>query len=631
MKQRPVLFRSLRQAALWLRRGYARLAGPLNAAWDRALVWAPVWGKAGGEPQAALAGKAALEAVHKGLRRPLMAVAIFSLVMNLLALTVPIYMSQVYDRVLTSYSAETLIMLTILALALLRLFVALDNIRGKILMRGALKAEQALAPALLGAAIQDQLAGRADSSLPMRDLAALRTFATSPVLMALFDAPLVPLYVLITFLIHPVLGALTFLGALGMLGLALANQAATAKRLEKAGAASNALLYSADQQIRNADVIQAMGLLPALGTRWRRNQDVNLAEQLVANDKGGGYQVATRFLRLAMQVIVLGSGAALVLGGNLTPGMMFAASIILSRGLQPVELVVGSWRALVAAKGNYQRIVGALERASAPTLPMALPAPKGRLELESVTFLAGRERRAILKGVSLTLQAGEALGIIGPAASGKSTLARVVLGVWPATAGKVRLDGAEISQWERAALGVHVGYLPQEVELFPGTVAENVARMGEPDADAVVAAAQVSGVHDMILRLPDGYNTKIMAGGLILSPGQRQRIALARAFFGGPKLLVLDEPNANLDFEGEEALLNALKEAHERGITTIVIAHRLGVLRHVDKVLLLRDGAVQAIGNRDEVMARLSQGAGRAQVGTVVQMPNLAPRPGNGS
>lgn len=611
-------------------RWFAPLRRAARAAWERALTLVPAWRDEMPDVRAPLEGRQAFSRVERGLRRPLAAVAAFSVVMNLLALTIPVYMAQLFDRVLTSFSVETLVMLTLIALALLRLHVALDNIRAKVLTRGALKAEQVLAPALLAAAVEDQVSGRPDPGQTMRDLSALRTFATSPVTLALFDAPLVPFYVLITFLVHPVLGTLTLLGAVGMIGIALANQAVTARRLERVTIASNALLYAAEQQIRNADVVRAMGLMPALRARWRTRQDAVLGEQLEASDKGAGYQTATRYLRVAMQVIVLGSGAALVLGGNLTPGMMFAASIILARGLQPVELAVGSWRALVAARGNYDRIKTALERTPGAAEQMALPPPQGRLEVESVTFLAGAERRPVLRGVSFGLEVGEALGIIGPAASGKSTLGRVVLGVWRPASGKVRLDGADILTWPRERLGAHIGYLPQEVELFPGTVGENIARMGDPDAESVVAAARLAGVHEMVLRLPEGYDTRIMAGGLVLSPGQRQRIALARAFYGAPKLIVLDEPNANLDFEGEEALINAIKDARERGITLLVIAHRLGVLRHVDKVLLLKDGIVQAMGNRDEVMARLTQGQNRAAVGAVVQMPTL-PRPGSGA
>ena len=569
-------------------------------------------------------GGRALAAARTSLRQPLLAVAVFSLVINVLALTVPIYMTQVYDRVLTSYSLETLVLLTLLALGLLALLVTLDNLRAQVLTRSALAAEQTLGPALYAAAAQDHLSGRVDASLPLRDLVALRGFATSPVMTACFDAPMTPLYVVVTFLIHPLLGTVAMLGAFLMLAAAVANQAATAGRVDRAGKASNALLHGADFETRNADVISAMGLLPALRRRWRLAHDGALGEQLAANDKGGLYQMLLRFARLSLQVVMLAVGAWLVIAGDITAGAMFASSIILSRGLQPLEIAVGSWRAMLAARASYTRIRDALARAVVRGDVLRLPDPEGRVSVENVYFLAGPERRPILKGLSLELAPGQSLGIIGPAASGKSTLARLILGVLTPSSGKVRIDGADVAQRSRADFGPHVGYLPQEVELFPGTVADNIARMEIPDAEQVVAAAQWAGVHEMILRFPHGYDTPIMAGGLMLSPGQRQRIALARALYRGPKLVVLDEPNSNLDGEGELALGTALKQLKERGATLIVIAHRAGVLREADKVLVLRDGVAQDYGPRDEVLARVAQAAQVPKVSVIRGNPGAA-------
>ena len=571
-----------------------------------------------------LDGARALAVARQRLRPPLIAVAMFSLVINTLALTVPIYMTQVYERVLTSYSIETLVLLTLLALGLLALLVALDNIRAQVLTRAALEAEQTLGPALYAAAAQDHLAGRVDASLPLRDLVSLRGFATSPGLTACFDAPVTPLYVLVTFLIHPLLGMVASFGAFLMLVAAIANQMATANRVERASKASNALLHGADHQTRNAEVISAMGLLPALRRRWRVAQDGALEEQLAANDKGGVYQMVLRYVRLALQVVTLAIGAWLVIAGDITAGAMFASSIILSRGLQPLEIVVGSWRGMLAARASYGRIRDALARAVVRADVLRLPNPEGRVSVENVYFVAGPERRPVLKGVSLELAPGESLGIVGPAASGKSTLARLILGVLAPSSGKVRIDGADVAQRSRADFGPHVGYLPQEVELFPGTVADNIARMETPDAEQVVAAAQSAGAHDMILRFPHGYDTPIMAGGLMLSPGQRQRIALARALYRAPKLLVLDEPNSNLDADGELALGAALKRAKERGATVIVIAHRAGVLREADKMLLLRDGGVQSYGVRDEVLARVAQAAQVPKVSVLRGNPGAA-------
>jgi PrtD family type I secretion system ABC transporter len=562
-------------------------------------------------------GADALARVRGALRGPLLAAALFSLVINVLALTVPIYMTQVYDRVLTSYSFETLAMLTGLALGLLALLVALDNIRAQVIARAALAAEQALGPPLFAAVTQDQLAGRVDATLPQRDLAALRGFATSPVVAACVDAPLVPLYILVTFLIHPALGTVAAVGAILMLGTAVANQIATAKRLERAGKSVNALLHDADQQARNADAIHAMGLMPALHRRWRAAQDTALGEQLAANDTGARFQMALRYVRLALQIVMLAIGAALVIGGEITAGAMFASSIILSRGLQPIEIAVGSWRAALAARASFGRVREALARTVVRPNVLRLPDPQGRIDVENVVYVAGAERKPILKGVSFALAPGESLGLVGPAASGKSTLARLVLGVLAPTSGKVRLDGADVTQRARADLGPHVGYVPQEVELFPGTVAENIARMETPDAEQVVAAAQAASVHEMILHFPKGYDTRIMAGGLMLTPGQRQRIALARALYRSPRVLVLDEPNSNLDAEGELALLAALKQVKARDATVIIIAHRPSVLRETDKVLLLHEGVARDYGPRDEVLARIAQAARAPKVSVI--------------
>ena len=568
----------------------------------------------------------AMGQVKADLRRPLVAVGAFGLVINLLSLTVPLYMSQVYDRVLSSYSIETLVMLTVITVALLALLAALDGVRHRLMTQAALKAEQTLGPALFAASVKDQLVGRGDATQPLRDLVALRAFATSPVVTSFFDAPLVPLYVLVIFLMHWSLGLAALCGALLMLGFAVLNQTMTTRRTEQANKGTNALLYSADQQSRNADVIEAMGLMPDLAHRWRVAHDGVISDQFTAYDRSAHFQTLSRFVRLCLQVLILALGAALVLEREITPGIMFAASIVLARGLQPVEAAIGSWRALLAAKGQIRRMRDALVRSRVEREPMPLPEPQGQLSLETVVFIAGAERKAILRGISFSLAAGEVLGVIGPTASGKSTLARVILGVWPATSGKVRLDGTDVGQWDRPALGRHVGYLPQEVELFPATIAQNIARMAEVDPEAVVAAAQMAGVHDMILRMPQGYDTRIMAGGLMISPGQRQRIALARAFYGAPKLVVLDEPNANLDGEGEEGLGQALAQAKDRAVTVIVITHRLGVLRHTDKILALRDGAIQAYGGRDEVLARFARRPTNGQVAPVAPVRSVAPQ-----
>jgi ATP-binding cassette, subfamily C, type I secretion system permease/ATPase len=554
-------------------------------------------------------GAEAIEIIGNGLRRPLLAVLTFSLVINLLMLTVPLYMMQVYDRVLSTFSIETLVMLTAIALGLLLLLTLLETMRGQLLTRAVLKTEQTLGGPLLKATMEDHRAGRPDAGQALRDLAMLRGFATGPAFCMLFDAPLVPLYILLIFLIHSTLGITALWGAAVILLLAVVNQTMTAKALARAGQAMNRLVSGAELQARNADVVTAMGLAPSLVARFRHRHDAALKAQWTANDEGGYFQVSTRFLRLLLQVGALGLGALLVVKGQITAGTMIAVSIILSRALAPIEAAVSSWRGLIAAKEGVQRIKSALDRLDAEVEAMALPAPRGRLTVENAVLIAGSEPQAVLKGISFALEPGASLGIIGPAASGKTTLGRLVLGVIPATRGKVRLDGADIAQWPRAALGPYIGYLPQEVELFAGSVAENIARMGRPDPAAVVRAAEWAGVQDMILDLPRGFDTPIMEAGLMLTPGQRQRIALARAFYGDPKLVVLDEPNANLDSEGEEALGRALGRAKAERASVIVITHRPGVLQHVDRILLMQAGAALALGPRDEILARMARRA----------------------
>jgi PrtD family type I secretion system ABC transporter len=570
-------------------------------------------------------GPDALAALKEYLRRPLIAIAMFSLVINLLMLTVPLYMMQVYDRVLSSFSVETLVMLTGIALGLLLLQTFVENVRSRLLTRAVLKAEQCLGGVLLRATMEDHRAGRPDAGQAMRDLYMLRGFATGPALSIMFDAPLVPIYVILIFMIHTTLGVTAIWGAAAILMLAFFNQRMTEKPLHQANHAMNRLLAASELQARNADVVTAMGLAPTLLDRFGKRHDAALKAQWIANDDGGYFQTGTRFLRLALQVGALGLGALLVLKGEMTGGMMLAVSIILSRALAPIEAAVSSWRALVAAGEGIGRIKDALTRLGEDSASMVLPAPKGRLSFENAVLIAGPERHAIIKGVSFTLEPGTSLGIIGPVASGKSTLGRLALGVMGATSGKVRLDGADLALWPRDALGPHIGYLPQEVELFSGTVAENIARMGTPNSEAVIRAAEWAGVQDMILRLPLGFDTPIMAGGLMLTPGQRQRIALARAFYGDPKLVVLDEPNANLDGDGEEALARTLTRAKAARVTVIVIAHRPGVLAQVERILLLQAGAAVAFGPRDEVLGRLTQ---RAQGVSIAPFLNVVPRPG---
>jgi PrtD family type I secretion system ABC transporter len=398
-------------------------------------------------------------------------------------------------------------------------------------------------------------------------------------------------------------------GALVMIALAWLNERFTREPLERAQVEARRAGRFIDANVRNAEVVNALGMLPAVTRRWASLNDAALAEQMRASRVGGRFAGWTKFARQFIQLAMLGVGAFLVVGQDVTAGVMIAATILLGRALAPVETLVTSWRNLVEARTAWRRLNELLKTTPQAEAHTELPKPAGALEVERAVFALRGAEKPILRGVSFTLAPGEALGVIGPSAAGKSTLARLIVGVWQPVSGVVRLDGADVAAWPRERLGPHIGYLPQDVELFGGTVAENIARLGEPDAAEVIDAAQRAQVHELILRLPKGYDTEIGEAGQALSPGQRQRIALARALYGKPRLVMLDEPNANLDGEGEEALLRALQGLKENKATLVIIAHRPSLLRGVDKMLVLREGAVERFGSRAEVMERLTRQA----------------------
>ncbi len=550
--------------------------------------------------------------VHKPLARvrPFLVYAgLFSLAVNLLLLAPPLYMLQVFDRVLASRSGETLLVLTIGAATALLLMAFLDVLRARLLAAAAVALDRRIGPevldGLLAHAARLSAAGYLNG---LRDVATLRAFLGGQGLLALFDAPWLPLFLLVIFLFHPLLGAIALGGALVMLLLAWLNERLSRKPLERAQAEARRAGRFIDANVRNAEVVSALGMLPAVTGRWMRLNDAALLEQLRAGRVGGTFTGATKFTRLAIQMAMLGTGAWLVVGQQVTAGVMIAATIILGRALAPVESLVGGWRGLAEARGAWRRLRELLGNENSPA-QTELPAPRGVVDAERVVFGFPGMERPVLRGVSFSLGAGESLGIIGPSASGKSTLARIAVGIWKPASGAMRLDGADVAAWPRERLGPSLGYLPQDMELFAGTVAENIARLGAPDDAEVVRAAQRAHVHELILRLPRGYDTEIGESGQALSPGQRQRIALARALYGNPRLVVLDEPNANLDHEGDEALLRTLSGLKEEGITVLIIAHRPALLRGVDKLLVLRDGAVDLLGPREEVLGRLRRAA----------------------
>jgi len=534
---------------------------------------------------------------------------LFSLAINLLLLAPTLYMLQVFDRVLASRSQETLVVLSIAAAVALLAMALLEALRSRLLALTGAALDRKLGPPVLeGLLAQAARAGGADYVHGLRDVSVLRTVLTGQAVMALYDVPWLPLFVLIIFLFHPLLGVVAVAGALAMGLLAIMNERMTREPLERAQAEARRAGRAIDANLRNAEVTAALGMLPAVTRHWTAMNDAALGLQMRATNVGSGFTAATRFMRQFIQIAMLAMGAWLVVDQHVTSGIMIAGTILLGRALAPVESLIASWRGLVEARSAWARLRKLLENDSS-AVATKLPEPKGALKVERAVFGVKGVERPILRGVSFELAAGETLGIIGPSASGKSTLARLVIGVWKPTSGAVRLDGADVGTWPRAHLGPQVGYVPQDVELFGGTVAQNIARMGEVEPARVIDAARRAQVHELILRLPKGYDSEIGEGGSALSPGQRQRIALARALYGTPRLVVLDEPNANLDREGEEALLRVLQALRSAGVTVLIVAHRPSLLGSADKLLVLRDGAVDLFGSRTEVMARVTRPA----------------------
>lgn len=540
------------------------------------------------------------------LRHSFYALAGFSGVINVMMLTPAIYMLQVYDRALVSRNVTTLGMLTVLVVGLFLLMATLEMVRTRVLIRVGNRLDMDLNRRLFSAAFERNLSRAGGSpGQALQDLAQVRQFLTGNGLFAFFDAPWTPIYLLVAYLIHPLLGLVTLIGSLILVALAWLTEKATQQPLAEANNAALASANYANNNLRNAEVIEAMGMLPAISQRWFHSHLRILRMQGLASDRAALISGTGRFVRITLQSLILGTGALLAIEGKITPGMMIACSILTGRALAPVEQVIASWKQLLGCRLAWGRLNDLLQEYPRRPPSMSLLRPVGMLAVENVYAGAPGTGNTILRGVSLALAPGESLGVIGPSAAGKSTLARLLVGVWPTQAGKVRLDGADIFTWNKAELGPWLGYLPQDVELFEGSIAENIARFAEVDSDAVIRAARSSGVHEMILRFPQGYDTRLSADGSPLSGGQKQRIALARALYGEPNLVVLDEPNANLDDLGEKALVEALAELKARGATVVLISHRPNVLCAVDKVLMLRDGGVQMLGTRDEVFAAL--------------------------
>lgn len=541
-------------------------------------------------------------------------VGVFSFFVNLLMLASPIYMLQVYDRVLTARSESTLVLMSIIIAGMMLSMAFLEVVRSRVLVRVSGRMEQTLGSKVFDSIFALNLrspgANRAQS---LRDLDTVRQFVTSQGPFAFFDAPWAPIYIGIVFLMHPVLGLVSLGGAVVLFALAYATEVVTKKPLSEANGHALRATTFAEASLRNSEVLAAMGMLPGIRRRWRASQDKAMFLQSLASDNAGFISAMTKFSRMFVQSAILGVGAYLSIENEITPGIMIAASVIMGRGLAPVEQAIGSWRMFVGARGAYTRLNELLRAFDAGSEQMQLPPPQGNLSVERVVAVPPGGTNPTIKGISFALAAGECLAIIGPSAAGKSTLARLLVGVWGAHSGSVRLDGADVYSWNHESLGPSIGYLPQDVEIFDGTIKDNIARFGEVDAGKVVEAAQLAGVHDMILHLPNGYDTLIGPGGISLSGGQRQRLGLARAVYGNPRFIVLDEPNSNLDSEGEAALVQGLMKLKERKSTVVLISHRPSVMNHVDKILVVRDGLVEIFGPKQEVLARLTRPVSQPQ------------------
>jgi ATP-binding cassette, subfamily C, bacterial len=537
-------------------------------------------------------------------------VMIFSCAINLLYLAGPLYMLQVYDRVVSSGSIVTLVMLTLVLLLAFAALAALDMIRGRILARASVRLDQKMASRVITAVVDASLKTGAAKSQYLRDFDNFRQCVTGAGIHAIFDLPWAPIYIAVIFILHPLLGAFALASAIALVLLALLNERWVRAPLAEANEAAVRSYNFTDMSLRNSEVIQAMGMLNGLLGRWSRDRNIAVDRQVTASDRAAAMSSLIRFLRLSVQSIILGLGAYLVIERLSTVGAMFAASILLGRAMQPVEQIVGAWRPIVSALSAYKRI-GVLLKAIPITEPrLSLPKPAGDLSVENISYVVQGSSRPILHGISFEITAGNLLGVVGPSGAGKSTLARHIVGVTAPTAGSVRLDGADVSTWPRASFGGYVGYLPQDVELFADTVVANISRFNNDDDERdekVIAAAKLAGVHDMIVRLPDGYETQVGEGGAVLSGGYRQRIGLARAVYGNPRLVVLDEPASNLDAEGDAALADCLAQLKKAGTTVVVISHRPSTLCLVDMILMIQNGAVELFGPRAEIMARLTR------------------------
>lgn len=548
-----------------------------------------------------------LTAAVEACRSSILVVFVFSIVTNILMLAFPVYLLQIYDRVLTTGHTDTLMMLTVVVVGALLLMACIDGLRSALTLRIGGWLTDRLGPVYLASDMRARLSGRNVGSSSLHDLTTLRNFISTQGLTFFCDVPWVPIYVAIIWLIHPWLGMFALAMALLLFLFSIVNEFSTRRLLRSASTLSSRTNRDADAAVRNAESVMAMGMLSNVIDRWRNGQRAVLESLRTAGERSGTLVAITKFSRLLAQVGVLGLGALLVIRGDLTAGAMVACSILLGRALAPVEQAMGAWKNFAQARIAYGQLKTQLAKHPTPKRRTLLPAPKGHLVVNRVTQELGG--RKVLDDVTFRIAPSDALAIIGPSAAGKSTLCRLLVGFGAPTTGNVYLDDSELSHWDYDQLGRHIGFLPQSVELFSGSIRENISRLGPGEDDDVIAAAQLAHAHSMIQRLPEGYDTRIGDSGLGLSAGQRQRIGLARAVFANPRLIVLDEPNANLDQAGESALAAAIADLKAREATIIMVGHRPSTLAEATKILLLKDGQVQLFGPREDVLGKLRDAA----------------------
>ena len=542
-------------------------------------------------------------------RQSFVAVAVFSAVANVLMLTPAFFMLNIYDKAVANNSLSTLWVLSFLAIFLFIVLGAMEALRSRVLVAISSRLDRLLAGELHK--ITFETATRVGShrlgTQPLTDLNSLRHFLTGTAVFAIFDAPWLPIYLFVLFLFHPLLGWLGVFAAFLLLAIAVINQRKVDPPLEVANELSIANNSATQRALRNSDAVAAMGMLPVIQAQWRERQDNLLSFQEKASNTAGIFNAITKTLRLAVQSAAIAAGAFLVLRQEISPGMLIAGSILVGRALQPVELAVGAWKGFSEAKNQYQRLTKILEVAPQQREKMELPPIAGHISAKNASVVPPGERRITLQNVTLDIPAGTVCMVVGPSGAGKSTFLKALLGLWPTAAGEIRVDGTEPSKFDRAAFGPQLGYLPQDIELLEGTVAQNITRFGDIDSEAVIAAAHDAGIHDFILSLAEGYETELGPSGAQLSPGQRQRVALARALYRNPKLVVLDEPNSNLDDSGESALHAAIKKLKDGGSTVVIVSHRQGVLPLSDYVLVLTAGKVKNFQSTKELVARIEE------------------------